>query len=117
MARTIEVLLKRVAVRENGELRRGDAASLLSFSLAYPNPVTPEWTTVKALKLSDNADIDYTRDRHPDTDRPYTFTDRIVFKETIAGRTELTVSLATVIRTSKLEKFLASVFGAVFDAA
>src|SRR6185295_10352777 len=62
-------------------------------------------------------DIDFSTATNPETNKPYTYTDRIIFKETIQGRTELTVALATVHKTSKLEKFLAGLFGAVFGAA
>jgi hypothetical protein len=117
MATTIEVLLKRVQIGQNGEDEIAAAATLLSASLAYPNEITPTRTSVKALKLKDNADIDFSAGTDPATNAPYTYADRVVFKETIRGKTALTVALATVHKTPKLEKFLAGVFGAVFGAA
>lgn len=117
MPKTIEVLLKRVQITENGEDRVTDAATVLSVSLSYPNALTPTRSSVKALKLKDNSDIDFATARDPDTNLPYTYADRVIFKESIHGKTMLQVGMATVHKTSKLEKFLAGLFGAVFGAA
>lgn len=117
MPKTVEVLLKRVQIGENGEDGVATAATIFTVSLAYPNAVTPTRSTVKTLKLKDNANIDFATGSNPATNRPYTYADRIIFKEMIHGKTALTVALATVHKTSKLERFLAGLFGAVFGAA
>jgi hypothetical protein len=117
MPKNVEVLLKRVQVGENGEDGITTATTLLSISLTYPNVLTPTRSTVKALKLTDNTDIDFSVDLNPDTGRPYSYSDRIVFKETIQGNTSLIVGMATVHKTAKLDKFLAGFFGAVFAGA
>jgi hypothetical protein len=117
MSKTIQILLKRLEVGENGEDANTTATTLLSVSLICPNPLTQQRSTVKSVKLADNANIDYAGGTNPATGQPYSFEDRVFFKETIQGRTALTVSLATVHKTSKFETLLGQIFGAVFGAA
>lgn len=117
MAQNIEVILRTVSIQENGEDDVTTAATLLTTTLTYPNTQTSSLSTVKSMKVKDNTIIDFAGGQNPDTNKPYTYEDRIVFKATLVGRTSLQVAAATVHKTSKLEQLLVSVFGSVFTAA
>jgi hypothetical protein len=117
MAKNIQVLLNSITVAENGEEGVAAAATLVSISLTYPNTQSTSLSTVKGLKLKDSTKIDFVTGVNPDTNKPYTYSDRIVFKASLVGKTSLNVGVATVHKTSKLEALLVSIFGAVFGAA
>jgi len=115
-AQTLEIRLVGISVPQNGVHDRAVAASVLTATLLYPNPSTPGRTTVKAVQLPAGQPIDY-RQPNPSTGQPYRWADRVLFKDTVEGRTELELQLVTVHKTPKAEKFFAGMFGAMFGAA
>jgi len=117
MAIKVELLLNRIKVLENAETGDFKAATFVHFSLVWPNVVTSTRHSVKALKLQSGLEVDYVNGINPDTNRPYSYTDRIIFKEEIVGRTELTTSVVTVEQTPRVAKVLATLFGVAVDVA
>ena len=113
MSRTFELSLRDITVLVNGYQQVVASTSVLSVTVTYPNPETPQRNTVKALKLSDGKGIDFTS-TNPETGEAYTYGDRIVLKESVVGKSELVVEVATVHKTPAIEKFVASLFGTVF---
>ena len=73
----VELSLKRLQVQENGSITDPKGNNVLTLSLVYPGPKQPLLSTVKALKLPDQADEDFTK---------LGYDERIVFKEDIFDR-------------------------------
>jgi len=116
MARTIEIVLDRVYVRENGRLKEGNAVNALVATLIYPSPGNPSVKSIKTFRLRDDRRIDFAA-VDPDTGVPYTYADRILFKEDVYGSSELIIEMTKVEKPSTFERFFSKVIGAIFGAA
>jgi hypothetical protein len=108
--RVLEITLKSLTVQKNGEVTRQDGQNLLTVSLIYPCPGKPTVTTTRPLALGEGTTIDYDA-------APYTYANRILFKEEVVGSTMLVVQLTDVEVPSKVTKFMAGLFSSVFSAA
>jgi hypothetical protein len=69
------------------------------------------------MKLRDHYTEDFATGVDPVTGRPYTWCDRLLFKEELHGRALLRIQLVDVEKPSTFEKFLVAMFGATFKAA
>jgi hypothetical protein len=111
MARKVlEITLKSLTIQHNGEITRQDGHNLLTVSLIYPGPGKPTITTVKPLSLGEGMTVNFDA-------APYTYADRILFKEEVIGPTLLVAQLTDVEVLSKFNKFMAGLFSTAFSAA
>lgn len=108
--RILEITLKSLTVQKNGEVTRQDGRNLLTVSLIYPCPGKPTVTTARPLRLGEETTINYDA-------APYTYADRILFKEQVIGPTLLVVQLTDVEVPTKFDKFMAGLFSSVFSSA
>jgi hypothetical protein len=108
--RILEITLKSLTVQKNGEVTRPDGQNQLTVSLIYPCPGKPTVTTSRPLTLGEGTAIDYDA-------APYTYADRILFKEEVMGPTMLVVQLTDVEVPSKVTKFMTGLFSSVFSTA
>jgi hypothetical protein len=108
--RILEITLKSLTVQKNGEVTRPDGQNQLTVSLIYPCPGKPTLTTTRPLTLGEGTAIDYDA-------APYTYADRILFKEEVMGPTMLVVQLTDVEVPSKVTKFMTGLFSSVFSTA
>jgi hypothetical protein len=113
----IEIQLGRIAVEENGELGKKVASSLISAQLLYPRPNVDSVTALKAIRLADARPIDFETGTNPQAGDVYGYSDRVLFKEEVAGTFELVVEVITIHQTSKVDKALAKIFGTAFGIA
>ncbi|HEX7707399.1 MAG TPA: hypothetical protein VF701_13165 [Thermoanaerobaculia bacterium] len=113
----IEIQLGRIEVEENGELGKKVASSLISAQLLYPRPNVHTVTALKAIRLADASPIDFTTGTNPQTGEAYGYSERVLFKEEVAGTFELVVEVITIHQTSKVDKALAKLFGTAFGVA
>jgi hypothetical protein len=115
--KTLEISLDRLEIQQNGEFLNREGRNVLSASLVYPAPGRPLLTTMKSLKLEQNQTIDFATGADPVTKKPYTWSDRLLFKEDVVERALLTVQLTDVVTAPAFEKFVAAVFGSAATAA
>jgi hypothetical protein len=103
-----QIALRKVRVIENGRAEVGGAINALSATLYYPREGIPAITSVRSLSLEDNQELDYST-------QP--FQRQVLFKELIKGTAMLEVEITSKITVSRLDKFLAKIFGTVAKAA
>lgn len=108
--RVLEITLKSLTVQKNGEVTRQGGQNLLTVSLIYPCPGKPTVTTARPLRLGEGETINFDA-------APYTYANRVLFKEEVIGPTVLVVQLTDVEVLTKFDKFLAGLFTSVFSAA
>jgi hypothetical protein len=108
--RVLEITLKSLTVQKNGEVTRQDGRNLLTVSLIYPCQGKPTVSTVKPLRLGEGTTLNFDA-------APYTYADRILFKEEVIGPTLLIAQLTDVEVPSKVTKFMTGLFSSVFSAA
>jgi hypothetical protein len=113
----IEIQLGQIAVEENGELGKKVASSLISAQLLYPRANVHTVTALKAIRLADGSPIDFTTGSNPQSGELYGYSERVLFKEEVAGTFELVVEVITIHQSSKVDKALAKVFGTAFGMA
>jgi len=108
--RVLEITLKSLTVQKNGEVTRQDGQNLLTVSLIYPCPGKPTVSTVKPLRLGEGTTLNFDA-------APYTYADRILFKEEVIGPTLLVAQLTDVEVPSRVTKFMTGLFSSVFSTA
>ena len=108
--KVLEITLKSLTVQRNGEITRPEGRNLLTATLIYPGPGKPTVTTVKPLQLGEGTTVDFDA-------APYTYADRILFKEEVIGPTLLVAHLTDVEVPTKVTKFMVGMFSTVFTAA
>lgn len=105
--RTLEASLDSVFIHENGALDEEAAANLLTARLIYPRPGIPTVTTVKTVDLRDGEERVF-------ADAAYS--ERILFKERIQGRSEIALELSVQLPAARIpglvRTFLAGAAGA-----
>jgi hypothetical protein len=114
---TFEIQLLRLGLAESGRLERDTRGNnLLTATLLYPSAAKATVTTVKGFKLRDDQVIDLTG-KNPATDSPFSYGDRVLFKEEIQGECELVLEVTDVEQPSTLDKVITGIIGAVFKGA
>jgi hypothetical protein len=108
--KVLEITLKSLTVQHNGEITRPEGRNLLTATLIYPGPGKPTVTTVKPLQLGEGTTIDFEA-------APYTYADRILFKEEVIGPTLLVVHLTDIEVPSRVTKFMVGMFSTLFTSA
>jgi hypothetical protein len=108
--KVLEITLRSLRVERNGEITRPEGSNLLTATLIYPGPGKPTVTTVKPLQLGERTTVDFTA-------APYTYAERILFKEEVVGPTLLVAQLTDVEVPSKVTKFMIGMFSTLFTAA
>lgn len=109
-----ELSLSSLKVTESFRLDDNDI-NTLTVTLFYPRSGVPAITTVKSLKLVDKQTIDFVNGTNPETGAPYGLPDRTVFREEVLGGAfHLAAFLTAIDKPSKLDEFMALLFGTVF---
>ncbi len=114
---TFEIQLLRLGLAESGRLERGKRGNnLLTATLLYPSAAKATVTTVKAFKLRDDQVIDVTG-VNPSTGEPFSYGDRVLFKEEIEGECELVLEVSDVEQPTTLDRIITGIIGAAFKGA
>jgi hypothetical protein len=108
--KVLEITLKSLTIQHNGEITREEGRNLLTVTLIYPGPGRPTVTTVKPLRLGEGMTVNFEAE-------PFTYADRILFKEEVIGPTLLVVQLTDVEVPSRITRFVAGFFATAFRAA
>ena len=104
--RVFELSLESVTIDLPGR-RKKDGDHLLVATLSWPRPMIAERVSVKTLRLTGGA-IDLSES---------TWTDRILFKETVMGPFGVEVSLTERLSSEAVEKFLRFMGSSLFKLA
>lgn len=113
-AKIVEISLKSLKWHSNGELDQDkEGNNVLTFELVYPAPGKTNISTIKKLKLKNSGSINL-EGKNPGTKKPYTYSDRILFKEEIYGESPLVVQLTDVQTPSGLDKFFGSILKGLY---
>ena len=114
---TFEIQLLRLGLAESGRLERDKRGNnLLTATLLYPSTAKATITTVKGFKLRDDQVIDLSA-VNPVTGEPFSYGDRVLFKEEIQGECELVLEVTDVEQPTTLDKIITGIIGAVFKGA
>lgn len=106
--------LEALTIPQNGSLAK-EVPATLSVALYYPRPGYPVLVTAKPLgSLADGHSTNYAAP-NPATGQPYTWPERILFKEEIEGEAFLLVHVK--VGKTGLEKFLDGLLKGLFGAA
>ncbi len=108
--KVLEITLKSLTVQRNGEITRPEGRNVLTVTLIYPGPGKPTVTTVKPLQLGEESTTNFEA-------APYTYADRILFKEEVIGPTLLIAQLTDVEVPSRVTRFMVGMFSTLFTAA
>lgn len=91
--RTLVASLDSLFLHDNGALDEEVAVNLLTARLVYPRPGIASRTSVKSIDLDDG--VERTFSRSP-------FSERILFKERIQGRTEIGIEISVQLPAARI---------------
>ncbi len=114
MSQVVDVYLRKLSVKENGEAPKREAANLLTGD-TWPEE-TAKTPGIKVLRLRDDETIDFSKNDRL-TKEPFTKEQIFLLRRHLVAPVALNLTLATVDEVAPVEKFLAKVFKGAFKAA
>ncbi|MBF0345670.1 MAG: hypothetical protein HQL06_15760 [Nitrospirae bacterium] len=118
MSNTYEITLKSLKMNNVNPVKQGDYSNVLSFVLT--NPVgAGDLVTTKNMKLNDNETIDFVNSirngKALSAVDKFVYHDRLLFKTSVIGTTQLGVIITSKLDTPEIFKLLSDVFGVVLE--
>ncbi|MCG6553770.1 MAG: hypothetical protein L7F77_15700 [Candidatus Magnetominusculus sp. LBB02] len=104
---TFEITMSKLKIDKGTKASAGKITNVLTATLLYPSAGRGEVGTVKTIPLDEGVTVDFSNGK---------FDSKILFKEEIAGNSQIKFKITQTIELTDMEKFVVNLLHSVFGA-